>query len=175
MEVETPILGRSTPEGARDYLVPSRLHGRRRAYALPQSPQIFKQLLMVGGTDGYFQLSRCFRDEDLRADRQPEFTRWTSNAPSWGLWAIKGLVEGLMGRLFGLGEDFTMEAMDYDRAMEDYGCDNPDVRFGLKHTVVTDLFRGFLLFSLFSFGPGWRDDQGHLCGNWRRDIAPQGP
>lgn len=139
VEVETPILYKSTPEGARDYIVPSRVHPGE-VYALPQSPQTLKQLLMIGGTDKYFQICRCFRDEDLRADRQPEFSQIdievSFSTPAY----IKKLVEKIVSGLFGLPENFEMRAMPYTEAMRDWGSDKPDMRFGLKHYDVTDLF-----------------------------------
>ena len=148
VEVETPILYKATPEGARDYLVPSRVHVGN-AYALPQSPQTLKQLLMIGGTDKYFQICRCFRDEDLRADRQPEFSQIDVEASFATPSHIKSLAEKLMQKLFGLPEDFVMPGMSFDQAMERYGCDRPDLRFGLEHVVVTELFKGspFKVFS----------------------------
>lgn len=139
VEVETPILYKSTPEGARDYVVPSRVHPGE-VYALPQSPQTLKQLLMIGGTDKYFQICRCFRDEDLRADRQPEFSQIdievSFSTPAY----IKKLVEKIISNLYGLAENFEMRAMPYSEAMRDWGSDKPDLRFGLKHYEVTDLF-----------------------------------
>ena len=139
VEVETPILYKSTPEGARDYIVPSRIHPGE-VYALPQSPQTLKQLLMIGGTDKYFQMSRCFRDEDLRADRQPEFTQIDIEASFVTAESIKGLAEKLMKRLFKMPDGFKLEAMTYKDAMDKYGCDKPDNRFDLLHHNVTDLF-----------------------------------
>ncbi len=140
VEVETPILYKSTPEGARDYIVPSRVHPGE-VYALPQSPQTLKQLLMIGGTDKYFQICRCFRDEDLRADRQPEFSQIdievSFSTPAY----IKKLVEKIVSGLFDLPSNFEMRAMSYAEAMRDWGSDKPDMRFGLKHFEVTDLFR----------------------------------
>ncbi len=139
IEVETPILYKSTPEGARDYVVPSRVHPGE-VYALPQSPQTLKQLLMIGCTDKYFQICRCFRDEDLRADRQPEFSQIDIEVsfPTTGY--IKGLVEKMIKRLFSLPESFTLPMMTFKEAMDRYGSDKPDLRFGLEHYQVTDLF-----------------------------------
>ena len=140
IEVETPILYKSTPEGARDYVVPSRVHPGE-VYALPQSPQTLKQLLMIGGTVKYFQICRCFRDEDLRADRQPEFSQIDMEVSFTTPEYIKRLVEKMMATLFNLGADFTMDSMKYSEAMERYGSDKPDLRFGLEHRIVTELFK----------------------------------
>ncbi|MCO4793939.1 MAG: aspartate--tRNA ligase [Bacteriovoracaceae bacterium] len=147
VEVETPILYKSTPEGARDYIVPSRVHPGE-VYALPQSPQTLKQLLMIGNTDKYFQICRCFRDEDLRADRQPEFTQIDIEVSFATQEYMKNLVEKMLGELF-KKDNFSMPSMSYDEAMTRYGCDKPDIRFGLEHMTVTDLFKGsdFKVFS----------------------------
>lgn len=139
VEVETPILYKSTPEGARDYIVPSRVHPGQ-VYALPQSPQTLKQLLMIGGTDKYFQICRCFRDEDLRADRQPEFSQVDIEVSFSTQEYMKNLVEKILKKVFDLPESFTLPMMTYKDAMDFYGCDKPDVRFGLKHMIVTDIF-----------------------------------
>lgn len=138
VEVETPILTKSTPEGARDFLVPSRL-SVGKFYALPQSPQLFKQLLMVAGLDRYFQISRCFRDEDLRADRQPEFTQIDIELSFPGEEEILNLIQGLLLEIFGkFGElvgkkekklDITFETMRYQEALDRFGADSPDTRF----------------------------------------------
>lgn len=148
IEVETPILYKTTPEGARDYLVPSRLHPKQ-VYSLPQSPQTLKQLLMIGGSDKYFQICRCFRDEDLRYDRQPEFTQIDIEASFITAEYIKKLVEAIVVPVFGLPADFSIQEMTYRDAMRDYGCDKPDLRFALKHHIVTEHFKGsdFKLFS----------------------------
>ena len=139
-EVETPILYKTTPEGARDYIVPSRVHPGK-VYALPQSPQTLKQLLMIANTDKYFQICRCFRDEDLRADRQPEFTQIDIEVSFPTLEYMKNLATHMMKNIFSLPNDFVMKAVTYDEVMKDYGSDKPDVRFALKHMVVTDLFK----------------------------------
>lgn len=140
VEVETPILYKSTPEGARDYIVPSRVHPGT-VYALPQSPQTLKQLLMIGGTDKYFQICRCFRDEDLRADRQPEFSQIDIEVSFSTQEYMKNLIEKMLKGIFSLPESFKLPMMTYKEAMALYGSDKPDLRFGLKHMIVTDLFK----------------------------------
>lgn len=140
-EVETPILYKTTPEGARDYIVPSRVHPGK-VYALPQSPQTLKQLLMIANTDKYFQICRCFRDEDLRADRQPEFTQIDIEVSFPTLDYMKNLATHMMRNIFNMPESFEMKGITYDEVMRDYGSDKPDVRFALKQMVVTDLFKG---------------------------------
>lgn len=142
-EIETPILTKNTAEGAREFLVPSRIH-KGMFYALPQSPQVYKQLLMAGGMERYFQIARCFRDEDLRADRQPEFTQLDLEMSFVKEGDIQDLIEGLLAHLlkkiFNKSLKTPFLRMTYDEAFSTYGSDKPDLRFGLKISEVTSLF-----------------------------------
>lgn len=145
IEIETPVLMKSTPEGARDYLVPSRVH-RGKFFALPQSPQTYKQILMVSGLDRYVQIVKCFRDEDLRADRQPEFTQIDVEMSFIDEADIQGVAEGLMQRFFrelkGVDIPLPLPRLTYKEAMERYGSDKPDTRFGLEIATLNTIVRG---------------------------------
>src|SRR6185503_5820387 len=154
IDIETPVLYKSTPEGAREFLVPSRIN-EGQFYALPQSPQLFKQMLMIAGFDRYYQIVKCFRDEDLRADRQPEFTQIDIETSFLGEQAIRTVMEALARELFkeALGVELAdpFPVMTYEDAMRDYGVDKPDLRIALKLTELTDIMKD-VEFKVFS-GP----------------------
>jgi len=166
-ELETPVLTKSTPEGARDFIVPSRLN-KGEFFALPQSPQLFKQLLMVGGLERYYQIVHCFRDEDLRADRQPEFTQIDLELSFTEEEEIMELTEGMIARMvydtLGITLDRPFKRMTYDQAIEKYGSDRPDTRFDLHLTEVTDIVKnsGFRLFAKAKLVKAMRVPQGAI-------------
>ncbi|WP_138495693.1 aspartate--tRNA ligase [Paenibacillus pinistramenti] len=181
-EVETPILTKSSPEGARDYLVPSRVH-EGEFFALPQSPQLYKQLLMVSGIERYFQIARCFRDEDLRADRQPEFTQVDLETSFLSQDELLGMMEQLMARLFketvNVDIPLPFQRLTYAEAMDKYGSDKPDLRFGLELIQVSDLVAnsGVKVFaSVIEKGGEVKVLNAKGCGTWsRKEIDDLGP
>lgn len=173
IEVETPILANSTPEGARDYLVPSRPNPGK-FYALPQSPQQFKQMLMVGGIERYYQIARCFRDEDLRADRQPEFTQVDIEMSFVEETDVMDLMEGVFDEVLsaaGVEHEFPLQRMPWKEAMERFGCDRPDVRFGMELVDLTDLIEdcNFKVFTGAAANGGVvKCINAKSAGNWSR-------
>lgn len=181
LEIETPILTKSTPEGARDYLVPSRVHPGQ-FFALPQSPQIFKQLLMVAGMERYFQIARCFRDEDLRADRQPEFTQLDMEMSFVDEEDIFTLIEQLMQEIFAgaISQQVSIPfpRLSYDEAMDKYGSDHPDLRFGLEIKDISEIVKDAefkVFYSAVQSGGVVRVLNAKTCGSFtRREIDELG-
>ncbi|MFC5469483.1 aspartate--tRNA ligase [Cohnella suwonensis] len=182
IDVETPILTLSTPEGARDYLVPSRVHPGE-FFALPQSPQLFKQLLMIGGLERYYQVARCFRDEDLRADRQPEFTQVDIETSFLSQEQLLSMMEELMARLFretiGVEIPTPFQRLTYHDAIHKYGSDKPDLRFGLEIEDVTDIVKGSdvkVFASVAASGGVVKALNAKGCASWSRkeldDLQP---
>jgi aspartyl-tRNA synthetase len=174
VEMETPMLTRSTPEGARDYLVPSRVH-EGSFYALPQSPQLFKQLFMVAGMERYFQFARCFRDEDLRADRQPEFTQIDIEASFLPTETFLSMMEEMVAKLFqetiGVEVPRPFPRLTYQEAMERYGSDKPDLRFGMELVDLSDILRdsSFKVFSgAIASGGQVKAITVKSCADWSR-------
>ncbi|WP_018753190.1 aspartate--tRNA ligase [Paenibacillus sanguinis] len=182
VEVETPILTKSSPEGARDYLVPSRVHPGE-FFALPQSPQLYKQLLMVSGVERYYQIARCFRDEDLRADRQPEFTQVDIETSFLSRDELLDMMEKLVVRLFketkGIEIETPFQRLSYADAIGKYGSDKPDLRFGLELVNVSDLVAGSgvkVFASVVEKGGEVKVLNAKGCGTWsRKDIDDLGP
>ncbi|WP_338555310.1 aspartate--tRNA ligase [Paenibacillus sp. KS-LC4] len=182
IDVETPILTKSSPEGARDYLVPSRVH-EGEFFALPQSPQIFKQLLMVGGIERYYQIARCFRDEDLRADRQPEFTQVDIETSFLSQDQLLGMMEQLAARLFretvGVELALPFQRITYEDAINKYGSDKPDLRFGMEIQDITDIVSTSdvkVFASVAASGGVVKAFNAKGCGGWSRkeldDLQP---
>lgn len=182
LDIETPILTKSSPEGARDYLVPSRVH-EGEFFALPQSPQIYKQLLMVGGVERYYQIARCFRDEDLRADRQPEFTQVDIETSFLSQEDLLSMMERLMQRLFretvGVELALPFQRLTYAEAMGKYGSDKPDLRFGLELIEMNDIVAGSgvkVFASVIEKGGEVKCLNAKGCGTWtRKEIDDLGP